>query len=166
MPDTSPGAPKSARRQVYQVLTDPSEGLVYLVDPEHETIRYVGTSHVFDADVLLEIPMANGPLDSSFKVLHMPRARRPEGEIDSLGNRHFEGLMAVGRLVTNRRHQTIDEQWASPELRLILYSRHTLSSTGLELEYRLKNVSRAEPPAAVFELPAGYAKQDRQPTAH
>ena len=37
---------------------------------------------------------------------------------------------------------------------------------GLELEYRLKNVSRAEPPAAVFELPAGYTKQDRQPTAH
>jgi hypothetical protein len=150
---------------VDQGLTDPSEGLVYLADPQQETIRYVGTSSVFDADVLLEIPLADGPLSSSFKVLHMPRARRMEGKIDSLGIRHVEGLIAVGRLVTNRLHQTMDEQWASPELRLILYSRHTLPNRGLEQEYRLKNVGRAELPTAVFELPAGDTKQDRQPTA-
>jgi hypothetical protein len=33
----------------------------------------------------------------------------------------------------------------------------------LELQYELKNISRAEPPASVFEVPAGYEKHDRQP---
>jgi hypothetical protein len=164
VPETSPLAPKGARRQVYQVLTDPAEGLVYLVDPKREAIWYVGKSTAFDADVALEIPVAVGPLDSGFMILHMPRAARKEADTDSLGSRHFEGLRAVGRLVTNSLHKSMDEQWASPELRLILYSRHTLPNRGVELEYRLKNVNRAEPPPAVFELPAGYARQDRPVT--
>jgi hypothetical protein len=131
VPDTSPGAAKSARRPVYQVLTDPVEGEVYLVDPKYQAIQKVGPSHAFDADVALEIPLSSGP------------------------------LRAEGRLVTNRRLGSTDEQWASPELRLVLYSHHTLPHRGVELEYRLKNISRTEPPASVFELPAGYAKHER-----
>jgi hypothetical protein len=165
VPDTSPGAPKSARRPVYQVRTDPVEGAVYLVDPKYQAIWDVGPSHAFDADVALEIPLAYGPMESAFRFLHMVRFVREEGEINSLGSRHFEGLTAVGRRVTNSRFKSTDEQWASPELRLVLYSRHSLPHRGLELvEYRLKGISRAEPPAAVFELPAGYARHERLST--
>jgi hypothetical protein len=161
VPDTSPGAAKSARRPVYQVLTDPVEGEVYLVDPKYQAIQKVGPSHAFDADVALEIPLSSGPLNSGFRFLHMVSSVRKDGEIESLGSRHVEGLRAEGRLVTNRRLGSTDEQWASPELRLVLYSHHTLPHRGVELEYRLKNISRTEPPASVFELPAGYAKHER-----
>jgi hypothetical protein len=161
VPDTSPSAAKGARRPVYQVRPEPERGLVYLVDPRQQVIWNTGPSHVFDADVALEIPLADGPLESAFRFVHMLRSVRNEGEVESLGSRQIEGLAAVGRVVTNARHQSIDEQWASPELRLVLYSHHTLPLRGLELEWRLKDISRAEPPAAVFELPAGYAKYER-----
>ncbi len=48
------------------------------------------------------------------------------------------------------------EQWASPELRLIVYSRYV--EQGLDVEYRLTGVSRSEPPSRLFALPAGYTK--------
>ena len=163
VPDTSPGAPKDARRQVYQVMTDPAEGLGYLVDPQREAIWYMGKSHMFDADVFLEIPLAHSPL-VGFRILHMPRAARKEAATESLGIARIEGLTAVGRRVTNARLHSVDEQWASSELRLIVYSRHMVPHRGLDLEYRLQNIKRAEPPAEAFELPAGYAKHDRLPT--
>jgi hypothetical protein len=157
VPDTTPGAPKDARRPVYQVMTDPAGGAVYLVDPKYQAIRNVGPSLAFDADVALEIPIT----ESAFRFLHMVRSVREGGEIESLGTRHVEGIRTVGRRVTNSRHESTDEQWASPELQLVLYSRHSLPHRGQELEYRLKNISRTEPPAAMFELPAGYAQHER-----
>jgi hypothetical protein len=164
IPDTNPAAPKGARRPVYQVVPDPASGFVYLVDPRHQVIRNIRPSHVFDADVSLEIPLADGPLESAFRFLHLVQLVRREGEIESLGSRRIEGLTAVGRVITNARFQSIDEQWASPELRLTLYSHHRLPHRGTELEYRLKHISLREPPAAVFDLPDGYAKYDREPT--
>jgi hypothetical protein len=47
------------------------------------------------------------------------------------------------------------ERWVSPELGLVVYSRSEDAHFGI-LEYRLTNISRADPPAELFEVPQGY----------
>jgi hypothetical protein len=51
--------------------------------------------------------------------------------------------------------ETIDERWISPELKLEMYARSEDGEIGV-VEYRVTTISRAEPPAALFEVPADY----------
>jgi hypothetical protein len=88
---------------------------------------------------------------------------------ESLGSRQIEGVPANG----TRRTQTIptgqigndrpivitDEIWESPELQITVYSKHHDPRSG-DVEYRLRNISRNEPPAALFQVPAGYTVID------
>ena len=92
-----------------------------------------------------------------------PTAAPPGTE--SLGSRQMEGVAADGTRVTqtipagqigNDRPIVItDEVWESPELRVTVYSKHHDPRTG-DVEYRLRNISRNEPPATLFQVPAGY----------
>ena len=90
-----------------------------------------------------------------------PSASVPE----SLGSRQMEGITATGTRVTttiptgqignDRPIVTTDETWDSPDLRTIVYSKHHDPRTG-DIEYRLRNINRNEPPATLFQIPAGY----------
>jgi len=92
-----------------------------------------------------------------------PTAAPPGTE--SLGSRQMEGVAADGTRVTqtipagqigNDRPIVItDEVWESPELRVTVYSKHHDPRTG-DVEYRLRNISRNEPPATLFQVPVGY----------
>jgi len=82
-----------------------------------------------------------------------------------LGTRQIEGLEAVGtrrgevipvgRIGNDRPIEITDERWESPALRILVQSRHTDPRTGI-VEYRLTNVSRAEPSHDLFVVPADY----------
>ena len=86
---------------------------------------------------------------------------------EALGTRQVEGVKATGRRTTtvipagrignDRPIQIIDEQWESPELNLLLSSRFSDPRTGV-VEYRLTNISRTEPRADLFAVPAGYTE--------
>jgi hypothetical protein len=94
-----------------------------------------------------------------------PAAARTE----SLGTRQVEGLsvrgrrtvttIPVGQIGNDRPIEIIDEQWESTELKLLVVSRHHDPRTG-DVEYRLTNVSRAEPPSYLFTVPADYTVVD------
>jgi hypothetical protein len=83
----------------------------------------------------------------------------------SLGSRQVDGLTLNGRRVAqtipagqignDRAIAVTDETWESPELHVLVSSRHTDPRTGT-IEYRLTNLVRAEPPADLFTVPAGY----------
>jgi hypothetical protein len=86
-----------------------------------------------------------------------------------LGTRTIEGVAATGTktfvtvpagLMGNERPvEVVEERWESAELKLVLHSRQQNPVSG-EVEYRLTNISRAEPPAELFKIPAGYKVTD------
>jgi len=86
-----------------------------------------------------------------------------------LGTRQIEGLTArgrrtvttipVGQIGNDRPLEITDEQWESTELKLLVLSRHHDPRSG-DVEYRLTNVSRAEPAPYLFTVPADYTVVD------
>jgi hypothetical protein len=84
---------------------------------------------------------------------------------EQLGTRQIEGVKASGRRSTttipagrignDRAIQIVEEQWESPELNMVISSRFSDPRTGV-VEYRLTNISRAEPRADLFTVPADY----------
>jgi hypothetical protein len=85
------------------------------------------------------------------------------------GTRKIEGLIASGRkavttiptgqIGNDRPIEITDEQWESEELKLLVLSRHHDPRTG-DVEYRLTNVSRAEPASYLFTVPSDYTVVD------
>ena len=88
---------------------------------------------------------------------------------DDLGTRQIEGVTATGRRTTitiptgqignDRPIEITDEMWTSPDLKVLVMSKHHDPRTG-DVEYRLTNVNRAEPPRDVFTPPADYTIVD------
>ena len=98
-----------------------------------------------------------------------PLSETTAARTESLGTRQIEGLTArgrrtvttipVGQFGNDRPIEITDEQWESTELKQLVVSRHHDPRTG-DVEYRLTNVSRAEPPSYLFAVPADYTVVD------
>jgi hypothetical protein len=92
----------------------------------------------------------------------MEGVRQPD---EALGTRQMEGVAAVGRrtksviptgqIGNDRPIEITDERWESPDLRLLVRSHHRDPRTG-DVEYRLTNIVRAEPPADLFTIPSEW----------
>lgn len=86
---------------------------------------------------------------------------------ESLGTRTIEGLNAegvrttaiipAGRMGNDRPITVVYEKWFSKEIMMTVLSKRSDPRLG-EQEYRLINISRAEPPLSVFSPPAGYTR--------
>lgn len=76
---------------------------------------------------------------------------------EALGTRTLQGLNALGQRSTSATGVRI-ERWTSPQLQLDLEVR-TTAPDGQQARYWLSGVSLGEPPAALFEPPAGYRAQ-------
>ncbi len=72
-----------------------------------------------------------------------PSATRPQRRFPS------------GQIGNDRPILITDERWESPELQILIESRHHDPRTGT-VEFRLTNIQRAEPAAELFAVPAGY----------
>ena len=91
-----------------------------------------------------------------------------------LGKQVIEGVEAEGTRTTitipageignERPIEIVTERWYSPELQLVVMSRHSDPRTG-ETTYKLTNINRAEPAKSLFEVPAGYTVKDGAPFA-
>ena len=101
--------------------------------------------------------------------------RVPAGKSESLGKQSFEGVTAEGTRTTTvipagqigneRPIEMVNERWYSPELQLVVLSKHKDPRIG-ETTYKLTNLRRSEPLKSLFEVPADYtvvAAQDRMP---
>lgn len=102
----------------------------------------------------------------------------PEGEhkaqVDDLGVRVIEGVnakgrreirtIAIGEIGNDRPIEIVSETWYSDDLQTVVYSKHSDPRVG-DSEYRLTNISRAEPSRSMFEVPAGYTlkEEGREP---
>jgi hypothetical protein len=91
---------------------------------------------------------------------------------ESLGRQLVEGVQADGTRVTitipageignERPIQIVRENWYSPELQMVVMSRHTDPRSG-ETTYRLTNINRAEPAKSLFEVPPGFTVSEGLP---
>jgi hypothetical protein len=79
--------------------------------------------------------------------------RQIEG-LEAVGTRRVE-VIPVGRIGNDRPIEITDERWESPALRILVQSRHSDPRSGI-VEYRLANVSRAEPSHDLFVVPSDY----------
>jgi len=88
---------------------------------------------------------------------------------DSLGQKLIDGVLADGkRVITvmpagsigNQQPITVlSEQWFAPDLEILVMTKHSDPRTG-ETTYSLSNITRGEPAANLFEVPADYTIQD------
>jgi hypothetical protein len=104
-----------------------------------------------------------GPNAATMPPPPPPPPPPPVGQ--SLGTKKIEGLDAVGtrftatietgRIGNDRPIEITDERWESPALKILVQSRHSDPRTGV-VEYRLTNISRAEPSHDLFIVPPDY----------
>ena len=86
-----------------------------------------------------------------------------------LGTRDIGGVRAEGRLrsyaipageIGNRNPIVVsDETWTAPDLQVTVYTKHSDPRSG-DFVFRLENVKRDEPAAALFAVPADYTLRD------
>lgn len=84
---------------------------------------------------------------------------------EDLGKQNIEGVVAEGTRTTvtipageignERPIEIVSERWYSPELQLMVMTRHSDPRTG-ETTYKLTNINRTEPAKSLFEVPSDY----------
>jgi hypothetical protein len=89
----------------------------------------------------------------------------PNEKKEDLGKQMIEGVEAEGTRTTvtipageignERPIEIVSERWYSPQLQLVLMTRHSDPRTG-ETTYKLTNISRTEPAKSLFEVPSDY----------
>lgn len=105
-------------------------------------------------------------------AMGMTSARNRNARTESLGKQNIGGVEAEGTrtIVTipagdignERAIEIVSERWYSPELQVIVMTRHSDPRFG-ENSYQLTNISRSEPEGDLFEVPANYVM--KEPTA-
>lgn len=94
-----------------------------------------------------------------------------KGTTESLGKQVIEGVEAEGTRTTQtipagaigneQPIQIVWEKWYSPELQMVIMSRHSDPLVG-ETTYKLTNIIRGEPARTLFEVPADYTIKEGQ----
>jgi hypothetical protein len=84
---------------------------------------------------------------------------------EQLGKQIIEGVEAEGTRTTvtipagdignERPIEIVSERWYSPELQLVVMTRHSDPRFG-ETTYKLTNINRSEPAKTLFEVPSDY----------
>jgi len=123
--------------------------------------------------VLRDMPGRFGPLASAFGDAKWAA----KATTRDLGTRDFNGVKAEGKLrsyeipageIGNRNPIVVsDETWTAPELKLTVYTKHSDPRSG-DAVFRLENLKREEPAAALFSVPSDYTVKEtpaRAPTA-
>ena len=118
-----------------------------------------------DADHFTMRTEAGAAIGYAFKS----KGPNPNEIKEQLGKQMIEGVEAEGTRTTitipageignERPIEIVSERWYSPELQLMVMTRHSDPRTG-ETTYKLTNINRAEPAKSLFEVPAGYTVRE------
>jgi len=92
-----------------------------------------------------------------------------DAQKESLGKQVIEGIpvegtrstitIEAGKMGNELPIQIVSERWYSPELQVVVMSKHTDPRMG-ETVYRLTNINRSEPAHSLFEIPADYKLEE------
>lgn len=100
------------------------------------------------------------------------KGQSEDAKTESLGTRTIEGVRAegtrtafeipVGHLGNDKPIAVVTENWFSPELGVIVMSRHVDPVAG-EHVFKLVNLKRGEPSTELFTIPAGFRVEYNEP---
>jgi hypothetical protein len=106
-----------------------------------------------------------GPVEFTFSR----SSSKAESKSEKLEPRTFDGVKAegtrttttipAGELGNEQPIQIVSERWYSPELQVVVMTRHSDPRTG-ETTYRLTNIARTEPAPALFQVPSDYTLKE------
>lgn len=87
----------------------------------------------------------------------MPDAPLEHRTIDGVPveGRSVTRTIAAGEIGNERAINIVNEEWTSPDLKVLVMTHHSDPRTG-ESTYQLTNIVRGEPDATLFAVPAGY----------
>ena len=107
----------------------------------------------------------------SVAMMHSTLMGGGDAKEEALGTQTMEGLkvegkrtshtLAAGAIGNDRPLVTVSERWTSPDLQ-VLVRMSTKDPQNGETSYRLTNLSRAEPAASLFQVPADYTVREAQ----
>jgi hypothetical protein len=160
-------------------INDPVEGVTYMLDAQRRSAHKTSMPKGFPATVkalgpapgvgamMLQPHMGTSGQDVVMyrkRVEGAPGAKLPFKSED-LGTQMIEGVqatgtrtvmtIAAGEIGNDRPIEVVSERWFSPELQVVVMTKDSDPRMG-ETIYRLTNISRSEPPRAMFEVPADY----------
>lgn len=154
----------SGDAQPIVTISDPVTGVSYVLETGTRTARR-GRLRPIDPGPALPPPPPPGvrPARTPVGVPNWPEpmgTRQIEG-LSVTGTRRTETI-PTGRVGNDRSIVVTDERWESPELKMVIVSEHHDPRTG-NVEYRLTNISRDEPPQHLFTVPSDYQIVDVPP---
>ena len=147
-------------------LTDsaqPRHG-VFISDP------VAGYHYTLHADTKTAVRMPAPSFGSVKELGSQPPLDGEEVATESLGTRMIEGVSAEGTRITktipvgargnDKAIKIVIERWHSPELQVDVLVKHSDPWRG-DSTVQLTKISRTEPAASLFAVPADYAVRDR-----
>lgn len=133
------------------------------IEVERSIQRVPGPDNVTGTAVIVTAPPAGEG------VTFMRHSSKHEAKTEKLEARSFDGVKAEGTRTTvtipageignEAPIEIVDEHWYSPELQATVMTRHSDPRSG-ETIYRLTNISRTEPAAALFQVPSDYTVKE------
>ncbi len=110
-----------------------------------------------------------GPEGATTFVFKSTKSGNANEVKEQLGKQLVEGVEAEGTRTTvtipagdignERAVEIVSERWYSPELQLVVMTRHSDPRFG-ETTYKLTNINRSDPAKSLFEVPAGYTVKE------
>jgi hypothetical protein len=158
-------------------IHDPVAKAAYVLNPDTKTVRVITMEGMHDMH--RKITALDGGPESrhgeAAKKEAMASGRHGEmGQLkkESLGTQQIEGVTAEGTRITRTipagtigNEKPIDivvETWTSTDLHVLVLSKRSDPRSG-ETVFRLTNIKRGEPDAALFQVPSGFTTQEERP---
>ncbi len=128
---------------------------------------------VIEAPPVLAVQGATPAIAPMPPLPPLPLVMLPPGDgvTTSLGTRDFDGVrsdgtrttwtIAAGRVGNDKPIEVFSERWYAPELMLVVHTRHFDPRSG-ETTYRLTDLKRGEPDAALFKVPEDYEQRGQR----
>ena len=156
-------------------ISDPVAQTSWVLDTDRHTARQTPGRAALAADAAKALEIKARALQGEMTVflngqfqaiaLGQPGESRDQSVEEHLPSRIIEGLrvegtrrtqtIAAGAIGNERPLVLMTEEWTSPDLKVLVLSEHSDPRTGTST-YKLVKVSRAEPSAALFQVPADY----------
>lgn len=136
------------------IIDDPVQGFHFILDDQNKIAR--------------KIRNPPPPPDRDLEE----RGGFADGKVESLGTKPIEGVEAegtratitipAGRIGNDRPIEIVSERWFSNALQVVVMSKHSDPRIG-DTVYRLTNLKRSEPDAALFKVPSDYTIKEGRP---
>ena len=157
-------------------ISDPVAGVSYTLDPLSQTAVKTPSSVSFSTTgnvVFMAAPNPQPEPSPGKEIIRTTVIRHAaggeQGKTEQLGTQDFEGVEAqgtrdivtipAGQIGNERPIEVTSERWYSPRLQTVVMSKRSDPRMG-ETVYRLTNINLSEPPASLFQVPAGYTVKE------